>query len=339
MSGIPVFLASDNNYAPFVATTMASICANTNSFIDFYILDDGISSKNKLKISRTDKLFKNFRCEFLAVDIDKEFYDLPAIAHYSKSMYSRLLIPELKPDFNKVIYSDVDVIFTGDINELYEVDLGEFAIATVQGYFINKKTRNYYAERVKRLGLKNDDSLFNSGILMIDCIKWREQRISEKLIQMLKELASKNKLTLPDQDVLNKYFDGNYFRLDRKWNVIHHLLTANLSEDEVNSLIANQKMVHFTGGGKFKPWNNKEIPGAEFFWKYVPFTFYEKEINRINYLFNNHKQDKHIRRKYLNMILRPFINHKKYMKLKKDPKNFFRDSTSLIIRYIGKFYL
>ena len=37
---IPIFLSSDNNYAPFVATTIASICDNTKSFCDFYVLDD-----------------------------------------------------------------------------------------------------------------------------------------------------------------------------------------------------------------------------------------------------------------------------------------------------------
>jgi len=48
---ISVFLVADDYYALFVATTMASILKNTNSFVDFYILSDGISAKNKLKIS------------------------------------------------------------------------------------------------------------------------------------------------------------------------------------------------------------------------------------------------------------------------------------------------
>ena len=39
MYRIPIFLSSDNNYAPFVATTIASVCDNTKSFCDFYILD------------------------------------------------------------------------------------------------------------------------------------------------------------------------------------------------------------------------------------------------------------------------------------------------------------
>lgn len=43
MKNIPVFLASDDNYAPFLATTAYSVLSNTKSFIDFYVLDGGIT--------------------------------------------------------------------------------------------------------------------------------------------------------------------------------------------------------------------------------------------------------------------------------------------------------
>ena len=47
---IPIFLSSDNNYAPYIATTIASICDNTAAFCEFYILDGGIKTDNKTKI-------------------------------------------------------------------------------------------------------------------------------------------------------------------------------------------------------------------------------------------------------------------------------------------------
>ena len=65
MSNIHIFLSSDNNYAPFVATTIASICDNTKSFCDFYILDSGIEEEeeeeeNKEKICQLKTKFNNF---------------------------------------------------------------------------------------------------------------------------------------------------------------------------------------------------------------------------------------------------------------------------------------
>ena len=50
MQNIPIFLASNDGYAPFIATTIASICYNTQSFIEFYILDSGISNFKKKQI-------------------------------------------------------------------------------------------------------------------------------------------------------------------------------------------------------------------------------------------------------------------------------------------------
>lgn len=51
MSYIPIFLSSDNNYAPYIAIAIASICDNTKSFCNFYILDGGISKENKSYIN------------------------------------------------------------------------------------------------------------------------------------------------------------------------------------------------------------------------------------------------------------------------------------------------
>ena len=73
MNTIPIFLSSDNNYAPYVATTIASICDNTKSFCDFYILDGGISKENQEKIYVLKEKFNNFSIEFINIDVDKEF--------------------------------------------------------------------------------------------------------------------------------------------------------------------------------------------------------------------------------------------------------------------------
>ena len=50
---IQVFLASDENYTPFLAVTMYSILLNTNSFVEFYILDGGISKKSRQKVEKS----------------------------------------------------------------------------------------------------------------------------------------------------------------------------------------------------------------------------------------------------------------------------------------------
>ena len=93
-----------------VAVTIASIMENTKSQIAFYILDNSISSLNKKKIIRFLKKYSNCSTNF--IDINSEIFAMfPETFHYSKAIYSRYLIPEVKSNLKKVIYTDVDVIF------------------------------------------------------------------------------------------------------------------------------------------------------------------------------------------------------------------------------------
>ena len=70
MTNIPIFLPSDNNYAPFLATTVVGILKNTKSFIDFYVLDSGISEENQEKIRSLKNFFPNFSIEFIKSSLE-----------------------------------------------------------------------------------------------------------------------------------------------------------------------------------------------------------------------------------------------------------------------------
>ena len=133
---IPVFFAADNNYAPYVAVTMASVLKNTNHFINFYILDDNISEENKAKIANEKSFLKIFSLKFVKVNSNK----LQQIArknrinsHITKVVYARIFIPELDvaKKISKGIYLDADIICLGDISKLYNQNLDGKIIGTV----------------------------------------------------------------------------------------------------------------------------------------------------------------------------------------------------------------
>lgn len=132
---IPIFLASDNNYAPFVATTICSIVKNTSSFTDFYILDGGISLSNKYKIEIMKEEFKNFSIKYYDMS-NFALERFPNIKHYSLNTFSRYFIPELENKLNKILYLDVDIIVRGDIAELFNQDLANYPVGTVEEVII-----------------------------------------------------------------------------------------------------------------------------------------------------------------------------------------------------------
>ncbi|MCX6762507.1 MAG: glycosyltransferase family 8 protein [Candidatus Moranbacteria bacterium] len=278
---IPVFLSSDNNYAPFVATTICSIMDNTKSFVDFYVLDGGISETNKKKIRSIDQQFPNFSIEFIKIDTQKEFKDFPTRLHFTIDMYTRYLIPQLKPHLKKVIYSDVDVIFNGDIEDLYGEDLNNYIIGAVPytfGYLNpdKKEIESYH----KRLKLSSDHQYFESGLLLIDNILWRKNDTTNKLLKKAKEC--KKTILTPDQDVLNLIFENNYQRLGNKYIVVPHRAKIMLANIQTRESVENPIIFHFAGSSSNKPWNNPNIAYADHFWKYAKRTpFYEGLISSL----------------------------------------------------------
>ena len=278
MLKIPVFLSSDNNYAPFVATTMASILMHTNEFIEFYILDCGISAKNKEKIKKENKFFKNFSIEFVEIDLDKDFGDFPELEHITKAMYARYMIADLKPEISRAIYSDIDVAFTGDIKHLWNENLDNYMLGAVPSQ--RGKLNNNYTDIKIKLNLADSHKFFMTGLLLIDCQRWREEHISEKLLK--ETLKMKNKITLPDQEIFNIVFNNGYKPLDTKYCVIYKIFKDCYTQEQINYLTKNQIIVHYPGGAEYKPWNNKELISAKYFWDTVSKTKFKKEIKEIN---------------------------------------------------------
>lgn len=288
MIRIPVFLASDNQYAPFVATTMASILLHTNEYIEFYILDCGISEKNKIKISNINSSFKHYSVEFLKINLKEYFDKFPELKNISKAMYARYLIPFLKPNLKKVIYSDIDVTFVGDIKNLYMESLDDKIIGAVPSQ--RGKLNNNYEEIKNKLNLSNSHHFFMSGLLLIDCELWNNFNITNRLLTETK--AHLNSLDLPDQEVFNIVFDNNYKELNNKYCVIYKLFSDIYTDEEIKKIEKEKIIIHYPGSGSFKPWNNKELTGAQYFWNIVKYTNFRKDINKIYKNYNNKDNNK-----------------------------------------------
>ena len=307
---IPVFLSSDNNFAPFIATTVCSIMENTQSFVDFYILDGGVSELNKQKIKEISRQFANFSIEFIRIDTQKEFYNFPTRVHFSLDMFTRYLIPQLKPHLNKVIYSDVDVIFNGDIKDLYEEKLNGFIIGAVPYTFGYLNPNSCEIEEFhKRLNLSNEHKYFESGLLLIDGGLWRKNNITDKLIEKAKEC--KNIILTPDQDAFNLIFENKYQQLDNKYIVVPHRNKIMSTDIQAKKSVDNPFIYHYAGANK--PWNNASVQCAEYFWKYARRTpFYDELIFKL--IMSSYKN------RAFNVILENFRRIKFAVKVKLFPR-------------------
>jgi lipopolysaccharide biosynthesis glycosyltransferase len=217
---ISIVVASDNHYAILIAALLKSIELNhkTEEHIDFHIIDDGISKKTKKKLEAiadpsriTLKWFKSREIipDNIVVPIDNSAYPW--------TVYLRIFAPYIVgPDVERLIYLDVDTIVQDDISQLWHLPLNGHTVAAAQDVGLTVTCEWGGISNYKELGLTADTKYFNSGILVIDVKKWREENVPVQIMTVLTKY--KEHVRLPDQYGLNVVMANKWLELDPKWN-------------------------------------------------------------------------------------------------------------------------
>ena len=211
---IEVMLVSDANYSAFLATTIVSILKNAapDDSLRFHIVDAGLEEADRAAIEEL-KTLRTFEAVYYTPDLREyvkflcdDISRFPAVVNY------RLFAPSfLHEKFDKILYLDVDVVVLSSLRELWETPLDNLFLAASPD--LNMRLSHRLA-----LGLDENYLYFNSGALLMNLRKWREDGITEKLMRIALEI--KKEIEFPDQDVLNVYaFRNGYQRLPEGWNV------------------------------------------------------------------------------------------------------------------------
>ena len=269
---VPIFMACDDKYAPYLSVSVTSILVNTTDGIHFFIIDCGISQKNIKRIKKTVAPYSNCQINFIKLDADAIFKEFRTVRYLPLSMYARFLIPDLVPSIKKAIYLDVDTICFGNIRKLYDEQLDNKLIGACWEDFQEKNGVNF--ERNSRLGINLHHKYFCSGVLLIDAEKWRKSNVINTIFQVEKKL--RNQLDCPDQDILNYVFQNAYQLLPSKYNVVNQIVKDYTVK--TNKLSKEVFIRHFNGPKK--PWH------------FPPETKESKNLLGLNYFWNNAKKQK-----------------------------------------------
>ena len=104
------------------------------------------------------------------------------------------------------------MIILNNLNLLEDIDLESHPIAAVTD--INNNSVKIFEYLFK---LKNVKSYFNSGVLVMNLKKLREENFTEKSLEFISSTSVSYKFF--DQDILNYFFHNRYLKLDYRWNV------------------------------------------------------------------------------------------------------------------------
>lgn len=274
---INIVFASDDNYAQHIAVVIASIMAKTKEKVCFFVINDNISSEKITKLKNT-AVKLNTTVEFIAVPEEK-FKNVYLSGHVSKAAYFRLALADIMPDdIEKVIYLDVDLLVYDDIKKLWQNDIKEYALAAVPDFGIMASNR-LCRQKKEVIGLPKGKAYFNSGVLLINLKKWRQENYTKQILEIINE----NQFPHHDQDALNKIFMEDWLQIDLRWNIIppvFNLFTKILLNKTFRNQAINAKrnpgIIHYAG--RYKPWEfSYHQDFNDMYYKYLKQTAFADE--------------------------------------------------------------
>lgn len=257
MERIPIVFSFDDNLEIPAIVCITSLLQNVHSetYYEIYILHPKGCLNDKSRFMELRSHFNQFEIDFIEVDsIFNEAYQVRGI---TSPTYYRLLIPHLLADYDKVIYSDVDVIFRSDLKLVYQTYLNEEYIAATEdlGMMLTDDGRKH----MKSLGLSPGESYYQAGFILMNCKKMREDGVVDTFIKF-----AKHQYKYQDQDILNIVCKKKCKLLPMKYNMTDYVYTFifeqhnyfnNMSDEEINEALCTGT-IHYNG---HKPWKKYSL--------------------------------------------------------------------------------
>ena len=186
----------DGKYAREVGATMQSVMWHISRKACFHILcDNTMTEDNRAKLTAL-ALWDGHRIEFHSCE-EKARTVTVNTRQYTVGTLYRMLIPEMLPELDRVLYLDADLLVTDDICKLWDIDIEEYAMSGVREY---DKIEPY----------------FNAGVL---CMNLRRLRADGNLFERGVAYITANDPSFPDQDALNYLYASDILTLEKRWNI------------------------------------------------------------------------------------------------------------------------
>ncbi len=275
---LSVVYSSDDQYAQHVGVSMLSLFHNNQDFnhIDIYLMERNISTENKKRLkligaeyNRTIHLI-NFQ-EFtnkLKVNIGNSI---------SLNAYARLFLPSaINETVDKIIYMDCDSVINESLKDLWEKELDDYYAAGVLDT-VSDGTK-------EKVNMDVDLAYINSGMLLINLKKWREDDIEKRFLKFIERYNGE--VFHHDQGTINGVLNEKFLILHPKYNAMTPYFTMKkegiiqyyglkdyYSETELKEAVNKPVFIHYTPAFVNRPWiKGCKHPLASLYHQYLEMT-------------------------------------------------------------------
>lgn len=264
---IPIVFICDNGYTIPTATAVSSLLKfkkkATSYDITFIAVDMTDENIRKLALIKAHNITINI------VSIEQNIFNnlhAEKITNYGVSTTAliKFLLPDIMEHCNKILYLDGDIIIKRDLTTLYKVELEDSYAGVVRDI-----PQVLYKKQI--FGVKYGSDYFNSGVMLLNTKKMRDENIPALLAETKKNINSH----LMDQDVFNEVFYNNV----RQLSIIYNTLYVNLIRSKgkyaiqtinkyygtnykkLEDIRRSSSIIHYCS--KDKPWKYYDVPMAD----------------------------------------------------------------------------
>ena len=280
---IPIFFSIDDSYAPFLSVALKSAIDNSKLENNYraIIMFESLSQDNRERLGglATD----NFKIDFVEMNegletITDRLSNRIRSEYFTLTIYFRLFIASMFPEYDKAIYIDSDIILEEDIAELFSIDIGDNFIGACRDASIDG-IEPFQSYVVQVVGVDRNDYV-NSGVLLMNLKKLRDADFDKHFLFLLNTYHFDS--VAPDQDYLNAICKGSIYYLSPKWNAM---------PNEQKPKIEGAKLIHYNLFSK--PWCYDGLQYGERFWHYAENSGYINEIREFknNFTEENQKEE------------------------------------------------
>lgn len=284
MKKIPIMFCFNNNYALPASACFISIMehASKNNKYIFNVLHSDITQENMDLLNKDMSKYKNCELKFINMNnkFEEEYEKIENHSHFSKELLYKLSCSSIFPKEDKIIITDVDVIFLDDIAKMYDaMDTSEDFYYAGVGPIKKKEVSIYRGDFYKKFSEKEKEMLeegIGAGFLLVNLKKHREDDLENKLMKYLDE--NSNRLIQIEQDVFNivcnkklKKLPYRYMICTFEYNDFKDLNDFSLLSDEENveeikEAILKPVQLHYAT--PLKPWIYTDTKKSEIWFEY-----------------------------------------------------------------------
>lgn len=307
MKEVPLMFCFDRNYVIPASVAFYSLLRHNGGgaghskeqreSIQFklFVVHNDISQAQQDKLHLTIKPFSNFASlQFINAKnyLQELWKNYPNQYHFSYEMLYKLIAPSLFPQYDKIIISDVDVVFLGDVSKsFFDFDISKDDLI---GGVVSNNPQDFlplpkkgWQSRYKNFDPDELEAIqygIAAGYLIVNLKQWREEKIEQKALKYLQNNA--HKLVLAEQDILGivshkriKKISPAHIVAHTSWIDLGHSwekFKPNIyTQEEIIQARDYPIQLHYVGVKK--PWNSPNEPKSDLWFFYLSQTPFLEE--------------------------------------------------------------